>query len=101
MECIVHFEVLHPSGPKSLRGLLFVDEGAVPSESQLIGMFKDMKFDVRLDDREKLIFKPVNPAEDYSEIRITGYESGEGESGEDHDLRSIVKNLLPPDPSGL
>ncbi|MBY9079959.1 hypothetical protein KIH86_10195 [Paenibacillus sp. HN-1] len=101
MECIVHFEVVHPGGPKSLRGLLFIDDGAVPDESQLIGMFKDMGFDVRLDDREKLIFKPVNPASVFSEIRITGYDEGNGKSGEDHDLKSIVGNLLPRKTTGL
>ncbi|BCG57035.1 hypothetical protein [Paenibacillus sp. URB8-2] len=101
MECIVHFEVLHSKGPKSLRGLLFLDEGTAPTESQLIDMFKDMKFNVRLDDREKLIFKPVDPGAEYSEIRITGYDADGKKSGEDHDLKSIVSNLLPPKPSGL
>lgn len=101
MECIVHFEVIHPEGPKQLRGLLFLEEGASPDESQLIGMFKDMKFDVRLEDREKLIFKPVNPGEKYSEIRITGYDGGKSKNPQDHDLKSIVGNLLPQKPSGL
>ncbi|MDT3428291.1 hypothetical protein J2Z22_003883 [Paenibacillus forsythiae] len=101
MECIVHFEVLHSGGPKSLRGLLFIDEGTVPDENQLIDMFKEMKFNVRLDDREKLIFKPVNPDADYSQIRITEYDAGGGKSGEDHDLKSIIGNLLPQKPTGL
>ncbi|MNH46278.1 hypothetical protein D3C79_1089880 [compost metagenome] len=64
-------------------------------------MFKDMKFNVRLDDREKLIFKPVNPGETYSQIRITGYDSGKTNSNEDHDLKSLVGNLLPQKPTGL
>lgn len=61
MECIVHFEVVHNDGPKKLRGLLFLDKGASPGEAELVEMFKDMNFNVRLEDREKLIFKPVNP----------------------------------------
>jgi hypothetical protein len=74
MECIVHFEVVHPEGPKPLRGLLFLDEGTTPNEEQLTGMFKDMKFDVRLEDREKLIFKPVSAGAQFLEIRITGFD---------------------------
>ncbi|NUU61738.1 hypothetical protein [Paenibacillus agri] len=103
MECIVHFEVVHPEGPKPLRGLLFLDEGATPGEAELIGMFKDMKFEVRLEDREKLIFKPVNAGANYSEIRITGYDTGNAKDQhkEDHDLKSIVGNLLPQKPTGL
>lgn len=57
MECIVHFEVVHNDGPKKLRGLLFLDKGASPGEAELVEMFKDMNFNVRLEDREKLIFK--------------------------------------------
>ncbi|SEU29764.1 hypothetical protein [Paenibacillus sp. NFR01] len=100
MECIVHFNVQHPQGDKSLRGLLFLDEGQTPGEQQLIDMFKEMKFNVRLEDREKLVFKPVNPADGYSEIRITGYNGGKG-GKDDHDLKSIVGNLMPQKPSGL
>jgi hypothetical protein len=101
VECIVHFDVQHPEGPKSLRGLLFLEEGKVPGENELVEMFKDMKFNVRLADREKLIFKPVNAGESYSEIRITSYDGGKPGSKEDHDLKSIVGNLLPQKPSGL
>ncbi|KWX71734.1 hypothetical protein AMQ84_27970 [Paenibacillus riograndensis] len=101
MECIVHFEVDHTEGVKPLRGLLFLDEGQTPGEQELIDMFKDMKFAVRLDDREKLIFKPVNPGENYSQIRITGFDSGKPNSKEDHELKSLVGNLLPQKPAGL
>jgi len=102
MECIVHFEVLHPGGPKQLRGLLFLDkETAGPTESQLIDMFKDMNFDVTLADREKLIFKPVTPKENYSQIRITSLDTGKEKFSEDRELKSIIGNLLPQRPTGL
>lgn len=101
MECIVHFEVEHPEGNKSLRGLLFLDDDQSPGEQELVGMFKDMKFNVRLDDREKLIFKPVNPGEKYTQIRITSFDTGKENSAEDHNLKSIVGNLLPQKPTGL
>lgn len=101
MECIIHFDVQHPEGVKSLRGLLFLEEGKVPGENEMVDMFKDMKFNVRLEDREKLIFKPVNPGENYSEIRITSFDGGKGNSKEDNNLKSIVGNLLPQKPSGL
>lgn len=100
MECIVHFEVLHPEGPKRLRGLLFLDKGETPGEAELVEMFKDMKFNVRLEDREKLIFKPVNPG-DFIEIRITDFDNGQKKSATDHNLQSIVGNLLPQKPTGL
>ncbi|KGE19556.1 hypothetical protein [Paenibacillus wynnii] len=101
MECIVHFEVQHSEGPKQLRGLLFLDKGSKPSESQLIEMFKDMKFDVNMGNREKLIFKPVNPREDYSEIRVTEFDMGDEEVKEDRELKSIIGNLLPRKPTGI
>lgn len=101
MECIVHFEVQHPQGPKPLRGLLFLKEEQIPGEAELVGMFKDMKFDVRLDNREKLIFKPVNPGENYSEIRITSFDNGQEKHKQDNNLKSIVGNLLPQKPTGL
>lgn len=100
MECIVHFEVVHPEGPKRLRGLLFLDKGEIPGEAELVEMFKDMKFDVRLEDREKLIFKPVNPS-NYLEIRIVGFDNGQPKNKDDHNLKSIVANLLPQKPTGL
>jgi len=101
MECIVHFEVQHPEGPKQLRGLLFLDKESQPTEGQLIEMFRDMDFGVTLVDREKLIFKPVNPQEDYSEIRITSFDTGKEKFKEDRELKSIVGNLLPQKPTGL
>jgi len=101
MECIVHFEVQHAEGPKDLRGLLFLDKESQPSETQLIEMFKDMKFDVVLSDREKLTFKPVDPRENYSEIRITKFDMGHEEGKEDRELKSIIGNLLPQKPTGI
>ena len=101
MECIVHFEVQHSEGVKPLRGLLFVDEGKTPGEQELIGMFKDMNFNVRLEDREKLVFKPVAPGEKFSEIRITSFDNGKKNSKQDNELKSIVGNLLPQKPAGL
>ncbi|MRN55465.1 hypothetical protein [Paenibacillus monticola] len=101
MECIVHFEVQHKDGPKPLRGLLFLDDGETPGETQLIDMFKEMKFNVRLEDREKLIFKPLNPGDPFSEIRITSFDNGKDNYKEDHNLKTIVGNLLPQKPTGL
>lgn len=100
MECIVHFEVMHAEGPKRLRGLLFLEKGATPGETELIEMFKDMKFNVRLEDREKLIFKPVNPG-DFLEIRIIDFDNGQEKNKQDQNLKSIVGNLLPQKPTGL
>ncbi|WNS41743.1 hypothetical protein [Paenibacillus sp. MMS20-IR301] len=101
MECIVHFDVQHTEGVKSLRGLLFLEEGQTPGEQELVDMFKDMKFNVRLEDREKLIFKPLAPGEKYSEIRITSFDGGKKNSKQDNELKSIVGNLLPQKPAGL
>ncbi|KAA8997229.1 hypothetical protein F4V43_18235 [Paenibacillus spiritus] len=101
MECIVHFEVMHPEGPKPLRGLIYLGEGEAPQEQQLIDMFKDMKFDVRLADRERLIFEPVSPNAGYSQIRITDLDTGKPDSGEDQELKQIIGQLLPKRPTGL
>lgn len=101
MECIVHFEVEHPEGPKRLRGLIILEPGRLPDENELISMFRDMGFDVTLADRDKLTFKPVNPGDNFSEIRITSLDTGGEQVSEDQILKSIVGNLLPRRPSGL
>jgi hypothetical protein len=102
MECIVHFEVQRSEGVKALRGLLFLEEGkTTPGEQELLDMFKDMNFNVRLEDREKRVFKPVAPGEKYSEIRITSFDNGSKNSKQDNELKSIVGNLLPQKPTGL
>ncbi|MEK3833127.1 MULTISPECIES: hypothetical protein [unclassified Paenibacillus] len=101
MECIVHFEVQHAEAVKPLRGLLFLEEGKTPGERELVEMFKDMKFNVRLDNREKWIFKPVAPGESYSEIRITSFDNGKKSSTTEGELKSIVGNLLPQKPTGI
>ena len=101
MECIVHFEVHHPEGIKPLRGLLFLEEGKTPGEQELVEMFKDMKFNVRLEDRERWVFKPAAPGENYSEIRITSFDNGKKGSQPEGELKSIVGNLLPQKPTGL
>ena len=101
MECIVHFEVLHPEGPKHLRGLLFLDDDMVPDEAQLVGMFKSMKFDVRLENREKLVFKPVNAGANFSAIRITELDTGQEKYKDDRELQKLVAHLLPQKPMGL
>jgi len=101
MECIVHFEVLHPEGPKQLRGLLFLEQESRPGEDQIVEMFRDMNFDVSLADRDKLIFKPVQPGAKFSEIRITSFDTGKEKYKEDGELKSIIGNLIPQKPTGL
>ncbi|AWB43262.1 hypothetical protein DCC85_02800 [Paenibacillus sp. CAA11] len=95
MECIVHFEVVHEEKTKELRGLIFVDEGKVPGEEDFLKMFEEMGYQLRLEDRERWIFKPVDAGADYKEIRIRKLDTGDKKIAEDNNLKSIVSNLLP------
>ncbi|CAM4132268.1 hypothetical protein [Saccharibacillus endophyticus] len=95
MECIVHFEIMHGDEPKQLRGLIIVGKGEQPGEEKFVQMFARMGYKVRLDDAEQLIFKPLDPSADYRWIRIREVDSGQEKTKDDHDLNSIVANLLP------
>lgn len=95
MECIVHFEVHHPQGVKELRGLIFLKEGESPSEEDLLTMFQDMGYKLRLENRDSLIFKPMDPGADYDQIRVRRLDTGEKTYKEDTELRSLLSNLLP------
>lgn len=99
MECIVHFEVFHEHQTKELRGLIFVDDGKNPTKEDLLGMFDQMGYKLRLTDEDQMIFKPVDSGADYSHIRIKKLDMGNKVQKDDHDLKSIVGNLLPQKPS--
>lgn len=95
MECIVHFEVQHPQETKELRGLIFLKEGELPKEEDYLKMFEEMGYKLRLEDRDNLVFKPVEPGADYSQIRIRRLDTGEKSYKEDSELHSLLNNLLP------
>ncbi|MBP2001640.1 hypothetical protein J2Z69_002685 [Paenibacillus shirakamiensis] len=96
MECIVHFNVVHPDKVKELRGLILLEAGTKPTEADFLSMFSDMGFQLIVKDREKLIFAPTDPGADYKEIRIRELDTGEDKYVEDKDLKSVITNLLPP-----
>lgn len=58
-------------------------------------MFKDMGFNVRLEDEEQLLFKPTDPGADFEFIRVTELDTGEEVYKEDRDLKAILEHLLP------
>ncbi|MCM3701324.1 hypothetical protein [Paenibacillus macerans] len=95
MECIVHFEVMHSEGPKELRGLIFLDEGKLPTEADFLKMFEEMGYKLRLTDRENLVFEPLGSGADYSKIRVRRLDTGEKSYKEDGELKSLLSNLMP------
>ncbi|PZT53646.1 hypothetical protein [Paenibacillus silvae] len=97
MECIVHFQVIYPPPQerKTLRGLIFVGQGQEPATNQLVTMFKDMGFHVRLEDEAQLLFKPTDASANFEFIRVTELDTGEEVYKEDKDLKAILEHLLP------
>lgn len=95
MECIVHFTVFYPEGPKKLRGLVFVDEGKLPEKEQIIEMFHEMEYKVVPDPDEELLYKPADTGEKYKYIRVNELDVGQEKYTEDRNLKSIIGNLLP------
>ncbi|MNE22834.1 hypothetical protein D3C80_1160600 [compost metagenome] len=95
MECIVYFDVTHGSEVKELRGLIFLDEGQTPTESDFLKMFDEMGYKLRLEDRDNLVFKPIEPGTSYTQIRVRRLDTGEKSYKEDTELKSILTNLLP------
>ncbi|MNJ81921.1 hypothetical protein D3C77_809830 [compost metagenome] len=59
-------------------------------------MFKDMGYELKLSDKEKLVFTPMNANADYKEIRIRNLDTGGDSYVEDRNLKSVISNLLPP-----
>lgn len=103
MECIVYFNVVHQENEaKELHGLVIIDEGQAPTEQDYLNMFEDMGYHVRLQDREQLVFVPVDAGAKYKEIRIKRLDTGkDGPGSQDNDLKSVVANLLPSKPTSI
>lgn len=101
MECIVHFTVGHKEGPKKLRGLIFVDKGKSPTGQQLLDMFNDMEYKIVPDPNDELLFKPENPGESYTYIRVNELDMGQERYTEDRNLKSLLNELLPKQRTGL
>lgn len=103
MECIVYFNVVHEEETKELHGLVFIEEGKIPTEQDYLNMFEDMGYHVRLEDREQLIFAPTDAGAKYKEIYIKKLDTGKENSGAggDNDLKSVVANLLPSKPTSI
>ncbi|ANF95446.1 hypothetical protein [Paenibacillus bovis] len=95
MECIVKFDVVYPHEIKSLRGLVFVDQDAMPGTEQLIGMFKDMSYQVTADPADPMRFLPAGASSTFEYIRIRELDTGEQKFTEDRDLKNLLSNLLP------
>ncbi|MNI66874.1 hypothetical protein D3C76_123170 [compost metagenome] len=95
MECIVYFEVVHENEVKELRGLIFLDEGQTPSENDFLQMFEEMGYKLRLENRESLVFKPIEAGASFSQIRVRRLDTGEKSYKEDTELKSVITNLLP------
>lgn len=65
-----------------------------PGIDQITDMFKNMGYDVRPDNPEELIFKPVDVRANYTYIRVIELDTGEEVYQEDRDLRAILETLL-------
>lgn len=98
MECIVHFDVHHKDGVKQLRGLIFLPEDKIiPSEKDLLQMFMEMGYKLRMDNRDRMIFTPTEPGSGYEWIRVRELDTGEKTYKEDAELKSLLSNLIPQD----
>ena len=95
MECIVKFDVVYTEETKSLRGLVFVDQDTMPGTEQLIGMFKDMSYQVAADPADPMRFLPAGGQSHFEYIRIRELDTGEQKYTEDRDLKNLLSNLLP------
>ncbi|MFI2856023.1 hypothetical protein ACH6EH_02660 [Paenibacillus sp. JSM ZJ436] len=101
MECIVHFTVVQKDGPKKLRGLIFVEQGERPTGEDLIGMFANMDLHVVPDPDDSQRFLPAGLDPDFRYIRVNELDLGEEKHQEDHNLKSILNELLSPKRAGF
>ncbi|WP_223067087.1 hypothetical protein [Paenibacillus caui] len=102
MECTVYFDVVHEDDAKELRGLIFLEEGKTPTEQDFLSMFEEMGYKLRLEDRERLTFAPVDAGADYKEIRVRRLDTGDDDKQwEDNNLKSLIGNLLPNKPKSI
>lgn len=84
---------------RNLKGLVYTDDGALPSLEQIKQFLKDCGYNVDIKDPEQLIFFDPNP-NDPIEIRIVQLGSKEKEHV-DMDLRMLVEHFIKKDPIGL
>ncbi|MOA44236.1 hypothetical protein D3C78_1664760 [compost metagenome] len=95
MECIVYFDVVYGHDVKELRGLIFLDRGQLPTQSDFLLMFEEMGYKLRMESEDQLLFKPTEAGAKYSHIRIRRLDTGEQSYKEDTELKSVITNLLP------
>lgn len=103
MECIVYFNVEHNDEVKELHGLIFTEEGSLPTEQEYVNMFEDMGYHVRIQEHDQLVFVPTEAGAAYKSIRIRKVDTGKKNENslDDNTLKSVVANLLPNKPGSI
>ncbi|WP_314000670.1 hypothetical protein [uncultured Paenibacillus sp.] len=95
-ECVFYFKVLKAGRSKELRALILLPDGKQPGISDFVRSFRQLGYDVKLENEKELIFKSVDGGEPYlldiTKIKI----KGDTEDLPEHDgeLRSIVEHLV-------
>ncbi|MHA7965691.1 hypothetical protein ACX93W_16325 [Paenibacillus sp. CAU 1782] len=94
-ECIFHFKVIRGDKSKLLRALIMLEPNKRPTITDFIAAFKQLGYNVTLEDERELIFAPLG-GEDYkldiTKIEIKGEDNGEGYH--DGELKSILDHLI-------
>lgn len=90
-EHIVHFKIIHKTGTKQLRGLIFLEENQEPTLQDFEQCLRDCGHDVRIENKEQFIFKAYKPGEEYL---IDVLEDYEDEHTRDRYVESLAKTFI-------
>lgn len=84
---------------RNLKGLVYTDEGKLPTQEQIKSFLKSCGYNVEIKDPEQLIFIDTNP-KDPIEIKII--QLGQKEKKHmDAELRMLAEQFMKKDPIGL
>jgi len=73
-EHIVHFKMISKTGTRLLRGLIYLEDHQKPTIQDFEQCLKDCGHDVRIENKEKFIFKAFRPGEEYLIDVLEDYE---------------------------
>jgi hypothetical protein len=94
-ECIVYFKVMSKEGTRLSRGLIYLEENQKPSLQDFEQCLKNCGHDVRIENKERFIFKAYKPGEEYLIDILEDYD----DHSRNPDAESLARSFMKKYPS--
>ena len=89
-EHMIHFKVIHKDSIKLLRGVIFLEEGQIPTIYDIEQCLKDCGHDVHIENKEQIIFKAYDSGEEYTIQVLEEHE----DLVRDLNVENLAKNFM-------